>query len=556
LGGIAIALGLAGSARAEAPLRERIDQAIAAELEGPPAAPATDGEFVRRAWLDLAGMIPPASEVRAFLDDPSPYKRERLIDRLLASPWFPRRLRDAFDVMWMERRPDKYVPSAAWRDYLLEAFEANRPYDALVREVLSADGVDPRTRPAAKFLLDREADPNDLTRDLGRMFLGRDMQCAQCHDHPLIDDYKQAHYYGLFAFVGRTSLFDEPKVGKVLSEKGEGTVSFTSVFKKGITHTTGPRILDGSSIVEPELAKGQEYAVAPQKNVRPIPMFSRRGRLAHALTQGAVPEFDRNIANRFWALLMGRGLVHPLDLDHSANPASHPELLDDLARSFRGMNYDVKAFVREIALSQTYQRSSEPRPGMSEAEQAPYLFAVAPLRPLTPEQLGWSVMQGLGLIESARRAAVDRHESRDPRMRDILSSPAGRELRERWIEAAVEEQLAGNLRPFIQQFAAAAGQPQDGGDATVHQALFLSNGEPIQGWLKPSGQNLTARVSALSEPNAIAEELYVSLLSRRPTEEERLEVARYLQERASDKVPAIQELTWALLASSEFRFNH
>lgn len=556
-GGILLALlAVALTSQAETPLHERIDRAIETALEGPPAAPATDAEFVRRAWVDLGGMIPTAAEARAFLDDPSPYKRERLIDRLLADPHFAFRMRDVFDVMWMERRPDKSVPSAVWREYLRKSFAAGKPYDQLVREILSADGLEPANRPAAKFLLDREADPTTLTRDLGRMFLGRDMQCAQCHDHPLVDDYKQAHYYGLYAFVGRLSVFADPKLGDVLAEKGEGDVTFMSVFKKGVNHTTGPRVLDGPPVTEPAVAKGQEYWVPPKDKVRPIPVVSRRGALAPTLAGGAVPEFDRNIANRLWALMMGRGLVHPVDFDHSDNPPSHPELLDDLARSFRAMRYDVKEFLRELALSRAYQRSSEPRPGTSDSQLDPALYAVAPVRPLGPEPLGWSVMQGLGLVEAARRNAHERFGARDPKMRDILDAPAGKPLRAPMIEANIEEQLAGNLNPFIQRFGGAAGQPQDGGDPTVHQALFLANGGPIQNWLDPSGINLTARLQAMADPGHLAEELYLSLLTRRPTDEERAEVVQYLKERGDDRVPALKELAWSLLVSAEFRFNH
>jgi hypothetical protein len=112
------------------------------------------------------------------------------------------------------------------------------------------------------------------------------------------------------------------------------------------------------------------------------------------------------------------------------------------------------------------------------------------------------------------------------------------------------------VSPFVQQFAASPGQPQDATEPTVHQALFLSNGYPVQGWLAPSGGNLTGRLGALTDPGAVAEELYLSLLTRRPTPDERAEVARYLTDRGKDRGPALQELAWALLASTEFRFNH
>ena len=246
------------------PLHEQIDRLIEArlarELPGQqPAAPATDAELLRRTWLDLAGMIPTPGETRAFLDDPSPYKRQALVDRLLESPAYARRMQQVFDVMLMERRPDVYVPSAPWREFLHQAFTENRPYDVLVRQILAADGTDPATRPAARFLLDREADPNIVTRDVGRLFLGRDMTCCQCHDHPLIDDYKQQHYYGLYAYLGRTVLAGgkeadgsiKPGSVAMLGEKAEGEVTFSSVFKKKIVHKTGPRVLEGRPPAEP-----------------------------------------------------------------------------------------------------------------------------------------------------------------------------------------------------------------------------------------------------------------------------------------------------------------
>ena len=259
------------------PLHQKIDRTIEAKLDRDPAPTATDAEFLRRISFDLAGMIPTSADARAFLDDPSAYKRQVLIDGLLASPEYARRMQEVFDVMLMERRDDTHVPAAEWQAFLRRAFADNLPYDQLVTEVLSADGTDPQTRGAAKFYLDRLADPNLLTRDVGRMFLGRDFQCAQCHDHPLIDDYKQAHYYGIFAFLNRTTLFEDEKKVSVLAEKAEGDVTFTSVFKKKVTHKTGPRILDGPAVAEASVPKGAEYLVAPdkQKKVRTILRHSR-----------------------------------------------------------------------------------------------------------------------------------------------------------------------------------------------------------------------------------------------------------------------------------------
>jgi hypothetical protein len=543
------------------PLHRKIDKAIEAKLESDAAPPATDAEFLRRISLDLAGMIPTSAEARAFLDDPSPYKRPKAIDRLLAAPEYARRMQDVFDAMLMERRDDIHVPAPEWQAFLRRAFADNVPYNQLVTEVLSADGTDPKTRGAAKFYLDRLADPNLLTRDVGRMFLGRDLQCAQCHDHPLIDDYKQAHYYGIFAFLNRTTLFEDDQKVSVLAEKAEGDVTFTSVFKKKVTHKTGPRILDGPVVAEPGVPKGAEYLVAPdkQKKVRTIPRHSRRAELAKRLTSEGAPEFSRNIVNRLWATMMGRGLVHPVDLHHSENPPADADLLEMLASEFVAMRYDVKNFLRELALTRIYQRSSEPPPGATPADDsaATSTFVVASLKTETPEQLAWSVMQGLGLVAQARLQVEDRLDGHDPKMRAIFQSDAKRRaLRVTMLEEQVHDQLQKNVASFVRQFAAVAGQAQDATEPTVHQALFLSNGQSVLAWLAPSDGSLVGRLAALADSSAIADELYLSLYTRRPTEEERTEVSRYLADRGKQRVPALQELAWALLASTEFRFNH
>src|SRR5262249_53902574 len=145
------------------------------------------------------------------------------------------------------------------------------------------------------------------------------------------------------------------------------------------------RLPHGAALTEPKSEKGQEYQVAPADGVRPVPRYSRRAQLAPLLTGPENPAFRRNVANRLWALLLGRGLVHPLDLDHPANPPSHPELLTLLADEFAASGHHVRAFLRELALTQAYQHSSELPAGLKEVPDGS--FAVARLRPLSPEQL-------------------------------------------------------------------------------------------------------------------------------------------------------------------------
>ncbi len=520
---------------AEIPLHQRIDQAIAAaqpDFAHRVAAPASDAELLRRIYLDLIGTIPSADQAREFLKDTSPNKRPALIDRLLASPEHARHFADVLDVMLMERRRDKHVPHAAWLEYLRTSVAANKPWDELVREILSSDGAEEKTRPAAKFYLEREAEPNVLTRDISRLFLGTDLQCCQCHDHPRIDDYKQQHYYGLFAFLSRTSLVVDAKLKKaVLSEKADGEVTFQSVFDPDkVTKSTGPRLPEGPPLKEPAVEKGKEYLVAPAPRGRAVPRFSRRALLGPALANADNKQFNRNIANRLWALMMGRGLVHPLDLDHSTNPPSHPELLKLLADDIAARKFDMRGFLRELALSQTYQRSSAQPSAGKEAEPASYTVAL--LKPLTPEQLAWSLMQATGLTDAERRALGKKAD-----------------------EAALYTRLAANVTPFVKTFGGPAGQPQEF-DARLEQALFLANGPTVRGWLTPRPGNLIDRLARLTNVDALAEELYVSVLTRLPSAEERKEVADFLASHSGDRTAALQDVAWALLASAEFRFNH
>jgi hypothetical protein len=520
---------------AAAPLHQRIDQAIAAA--GPDfvrhaAGPASDAEFLRRIYLDLTGTIPTTVQTRDFLKDPSPGKRQTLIDRLLASPEHTRHFAVVLDVLLMERLRDKYVPHAEWLEYLRAFVAANKPWDELVREILSGDGADKKLRPAAKFYLEREAEPNVLTRDISRLLLGTNLQCCQCHDHPRIDDYKQVHFYGLYAFVSRSSLVVDKKLKlAVLSEKADGDVTFQSVFDPAkVTKSTGPRLPERPALKEPAVEKGKEYVIAPAAGARAVPRYSRRALLGPTLTGVDNEPFKRNIANRLWALMMGRGLVHPLDLDHSANPPSHPELLAMLADDIAARKFDMRGFLRELALSQTYQRSSELPSGIKEA--APTSYTVALLKPLTPEQLAWSIMQATGLTDAERQS-----------------------LGKNATEAALYARLAGNVTPFVKTFGNPPGKPQEF-DARLDQALFLANGPTVRGWLNPRPGNLIDRLGRLTNADALAEELYLSVFTRLPSNEERKEAADFLASHAQNRTAALQDMAWALLASAEFRFNH
>src|SRR5438874_7989161 len=261
-------------ASASEPLHERIDRLVEAPLLFAPAPPADDAEVLRRLSLDLSDRIASIDEIRSFLQDRSADKRQNLIDRLLASPQFARRLANYLDVTLMERRRDKYVPRPDWENWLYQACLDNQTWDRIARELITADGADPARRSPAKFSLEREADPNLLTRDVGRIFFGRDIQCAQCHDHPIVKDFEQREYYGLLSFFQRTELFKDPKGVFMLAEKADGDALYQSVFKAGSKYAARPALPGGAVELEPRAESGKEYVVAPGDKVRPVPTFS------------------------------------------------------------------------------------------------------------------------------------------------------------------------------------------------------------------------------------------------------------------------------------------
>jgi len=503
--------------------------AIAILLLLPGEAPrASDAEFLRRLTLDLAGTIPSADEVRAFTADPDPAKREKLIDRLLASPDYARRMEQAVTVMFLERRSGGKIPDAQWTDYLRKAFASNEPWDRIVRAMISSDGRADETRPAMKLLADGAGgDPNRMTQDIARLFLGRNLLCAQCHDHPTVTDYKQAEYMGLFAFLNQSKLQDDPKTKKAILVEGvaAGKVEFASVFSPAKKKQTGPRLPGGEEVSVPLYEKGKEYEQAPTKEVPGVPKFRPRELLADELVKH--PQFARNSANRFWFLFLGKGIIHPLDLDHRANPPSDPALLDSLSAGFTESGYDVRALVRKIVTSEAYGRGGRSSPS----------------KPLSAEQMSASVLAATGSLERVTKARAA--EGAKFSCKEYLSGKS----------PVPPATLADVQRLFVEVFGNAAGEAEVGFQPSMTHALFLMNDKVVLDWLRSHPGNLVARLSALADP-AVVDELYLGVLSRFPGEAERKEVGSFLERNAKDREQALGELAWALLASTEFRMNH
>ncbi len=507
--------------QAAEPLHQQIDALIAAAGKGKPcSALSDDAEFLRRVALDLTGRIPSIQETRAFLQDTSADKRAKLIDRLLAGPEYPRRMQEQFNIVLMERLGD----NADWSRYLLASFEKNKPWDVMAREVLSGSREEPAK--GAGFFLSKRLEnygqnPVDypaLTRDIGRLFLGMNLQCAQCHDHLFVADYKQVDFQGMFAFVQNVQrgagidVIEKPTTKKV---------SFASVFEK-IQKETGPRMPGMKEVPLPAFKAGEEWATKPDPKTKSagVLKFSTLTKLAETVTDPANAAFSRNFANRLWFLMMGRGLVHPLDMSHSDNPPSHPELLDLLAKEAVARKYDIKGLLRELALSQTYQRSSVLPSGQTKFEPATFLTGHE--KRLSSEQLLASVLEATGEKDRASK---------------------------------MKGGIDGLRAKFLKAFANTAREPEEEFAPALRSALFLLNDSAALDLLMPRPGNLVERAARLPD-DKVAEELYLSILTRLPAAEEKDEIAKYLAKNASRKAVAVGHLAWALLASTEFCVNH
>ncbi|MCA9060765.1 MAG: DUF1553 domain-containing protein [Planctomycetaceae bacterium] len=530
-------------------LREQIDQALMSLDQHSPDSSAgrvvDDAGFLRRITLDLAGRIPTAVELNSFVSDSTSEKRPQMIESLLDSPQYARRMRDQMHVMLMERLGD----DPAWLDYLETAFAENRPWDQICREILDPAAGDEARRGAAFFWTRRlekygqnPVDHPALTRDVGRLFLGVDLQCAQCHDHLFVHDYTQASFQGLAAFTGHTFIRNDvafPAVGeKVLT----APVEFASVFS-GEQMKTGPRLPGGNEVEIPTFTKDEQFAVPPDKATKfpGQPRFRPLAVLAQQVTAADNQQFAVNSVNRFWFLMFGRGLVMPLDLHHSDNPPTHPELLQQLASEFKSHGYDIRWLLREIAQTQAYQASSRMRDSDQQPTESAY--AVAWERSLSAEQLLASFVVATGQQDLMAIALADGQNTGES---DSATDAAAAAAAEKWMK---------QLGRFRDAFANIPRDPEVDYRPSVKASLFLMNDASLVSWFEPHSGSTVEQLVKLSD-NQIPTALYQTALSRDPTAEETEFVGELLATRDMARERMIGHLLWGLLASSEFSLNH
>jgi hypothetical protein len=354
-----------------------------------PAPPADDAAFFRRANLALAGRVPTSSEVRAFLADTDPDKRAKTIDKLLASPAYA----NHFTTLWRGWLLPEVAANAeaagvapGFEAWLRPRIAGNVPFDRFVTELLTAplDGrrAAARGAPAAgeptplAFYVAKDGRPENLAAATSRVFLGIQLECAQCHDHKFAA-WTRDQFWGLAAFFG------------------------------GIDRTNGVlrEVFDRRELSIPNTDRAVPATFLDDKEPEWRFKTSPRVTLAAWVTAADNPFFARTAVNRFWGALFGVGIVDPVDDFNEKNPPSHPELLDELAKAFVASGFDVKLLIRSICLSETFQRDS----AVTDSRQADVrLYARYPVQALSAEQLYDSLAVAVGGLEPGERAAQRR----------------------------------------------------------------------------------------------------------------------------------------------------
>ena len=517
------------SVAAEPSLHEQIDALIDAKITGKVVSKqADDYEFVRRVYLDFAGRIPTLAEIDSFVANKALDKRKLLIAQLISSPSYSKQMANTFHIHFMERLGD----NAEWIKYLEESFKKNKGWNVMAKEILRGINSKEDLKGANFFFSKRlenygqnPVDYSALTRDVGRLFLGKDFRCAECHDHLFIEEYKQEDFKGLFAFFQNTYLVDA-KAGIVGEKLTAKKMEFMSVFKKE-KKEIAPKIPGMAEVAIPEFKKGEEFLVPadPKKKILGVPKFSPLEKLSEQLPSPENVDFSKNIVNRMWFIMMGRGLVHPLDLHHAGNPPSHPELLALLAKEFSAHQFDFKWLFTELANTKVYQRSS--KVDMGKTPEAPALFATAIEKRLSAEQLLASI-----LVATGRYGKLERKGGNEPEMPDALKVK------------------------FAKAFANAARDPEDEIAFSLKAALFLLNDEAVLGLLKPEADSTVAGLMKMKPDNVMIEKAYLVILSRKPEPQETKDALDFLSKPVSAGEVGVVNLVWALLASSEFNLNH
>lgn len=486
-------------------LAKVIDQGVNAKLAAEKLTPSgrcDDAEFLRRVYLDLVGKVPTAEQAAKFLASTEPDKRAKLIDELLASPDYGVHLTDLWTSLMLPRNSDnrRLVPEPLVQ-WLTKQFNENKPWDKLVSEMLTATGTQEENPAVTYFLANNTVDK--MTDSVGKIFMGLQLQCAQCHPHPFTE-WTQKQYWETAAYFMRVQTGNLNQAAKNGTSPGVQEVAKMKQGKNALP--------ESAKIVPPKALDGTAPAVKGTEPLRP-----------HLAGWLCTPEnrfFSKALVNRVWAQLFARGFVNPIDDIRDENDPSHPELFKTVSAQFAANGFDLKYLYKAICLSETYQRTS--KPNESNRGSDPTLLARMNIKTLSPEQLYDSLQVVLG----GERAGKGERPKAAPR------GPA-----------------TGGKAGFVNFFNLDENWDPMEFQAGIPQVLRLMNSAQM---------NNPARAAELTKaaksPTEAVEALYLTALSRKPTEVETQRTLAHVKT-VGDARQAYADLLWVLVNTSEFALN-
>ncbi len=485
-----------------------LDALIEAKLDAlgmQPSGRADDATFLRRAYLDIIGTAPTPDEVRRFLADPRPDRRALLVDALLQRPEYATywALKWA-DLLRVDRATLGTKGAYTYYRWIRDAFARNEPIDAFARGILTAEGPVARSGPAQ--LYKAVSKPGERASLVSQVFLGVRIACAECHHHPY-DRWGQDDYQGMAAYFAPVG-FQRAGPTELLLASGKAV---------------GRHPRTNAEIGAHPLGKGDPGTPEPG---------DRRPELAGWMTSPSNPWFARNVANRYWAHFLGRGLVEPVDDIRATNPPSNPELLDALAKVLVENHFDLKLLIRAITGTDAYQRSNVPNATNASDSQN---YSVASLRRIDAEVLLDMVTQATGVPEK------------------FAGVPAGTRAIELWDSKVVHE----FLKLFGRPIRATACECERNVEPSVGQVLHVLNSPALQDKLSHESGAVARLVRDLPEDRKLTEEMYLTVYARMPKADELASALDHFGKAGPGRRrEAAEDLAWTMLNSIEFLFNH
>ena len=512
---------------AEVSLGEFIDQQIRQgwqDNEIVQSAAATDEEWVRRIYLDLLGRIPTMEEASKFLADESPRKRSVLVEELLEHEDYVRNFTTVWSNNCIGRGAPQRVSRTGMEKFFREAFARNRPWNEIVVDIVTASGHYEENG-AVNYTLAQMQNADEgvqLTAMTARLFLGLQVQCTQCHNHPF-NKWQQDQFWEYNSFFRQVNKIDhrklDPNTGRMVDDYSEvvwqefsGPVYYEK--RSGVMQVAYPRF--------------QGHEVDPGAGVDRRVEF---GKLITQSVDGAPPQIAQAMVNRTWSHFFGYGFTRPVDDMGPHNPASHPDLLDRLSREFVAANYDVKELIRWIVSSEAYALTSQygdkNKIDDPAAGEVP-LFSHMYLKSMQAEQMYDSL---------------------------IVASNAHKSGKGGW--GAQEEQRRRWMQQFVVAFENDENDESTTFNGTIPQALMMMNSELMEKACSVErGSFLFESMSSPGNEAQKIQELYLAALSRNPTKTEIGKVQKMLKSYGNQKLMGYQDLFWALLNSNEFVFIH